>query len=796
MEKNQSTIFHSLKCSHCSSPIPGEGIKGFKDESFCCEGCKTVFQILNSEGREFYYKIKGKKEISPVVLENSFVGFTEIDYEDFIHKNQNIFEIKLQVTNIHCSACVWLIESILKEKIGVEDVRLQSSTGILYIKYDINIITLSEIHSILDRLGYKIKVFDPKQLSGEEYIKSILYRIGLAVFSWMNLMAVSVALYTGYFQGISWELKNLFHWLSWAFATPVYLYSMKPYWNGFFNTLRTKKMTIDFLVIFGISMAYFYSIYILFNHSGEVYFDSVVTISLFLLFGKYIEAKVKMDANLKLTQLIKESPETSVLIQDNKEIKIKSKEIKINDKIKIFPGETIPADGLLLSNSAYVSESFLTGEASPIWKKENQSISAGSVCLGNPILIRVTSAYRDSTIQLLSQILEMSLSEKPVWQQKIDKVAKRLVKLILILAGFCFVYYGFRGDWDSAILNSISILIVACPCALGLAVPLGIVLSTIKLSDHGIILKKPDLIEQIPNIKTIVWDKTGTLTEGNPKLINPESLFHIPTNLKNLIYSLSNSSTHPYSKKLTELLESNQKNLNKDSLFEIEEVPGFGVKGKDHTGQFWYLGSPKFLNTYQKTKKSSVYFGNRNDILYQWEWEDQLRKDAKLTISKLKKLGIQNQISSGDQEEIVREIGKELGMDSVNFLETPESKKHKIIQLSNGKQGIAMIGDGWNDSLAVAIAGVGIAMGHSIKSTLKSADVVLVRDNILNLADLWNISLSAKKIIQQNILISFTYNSIMIPLAFLGLMQPVWCALFMTMSSLSVILNSLRIYKT
>lgn len=798
------------ECDHCGNPIQLVRIESkFESDTkvFCCEGCETVYSIIHSLGGSYYYQLKGNTKLSPVEMEENDTEIeNELVYQKFVRVSGEFSEVSVQITNIHCSACVWINEKVLNEEEGILSAQINFASGRARIRFDQSKIKISKILSLIRAIGYKPVLFSPTEgnLEKSKQLKTLLLRIGVAGFCFGNIMILSVALYSGYFTGIDLNLKRMFHYASWVFATPAYLYSGFPFLSGFLTSIRRRTLSMDFLLFLGISMAYFYSVYVTLTDRGEVYFDSVAMIYFFILIGKYFEEKARVFASDKLESILCKLPETSVRISENGDTTIPSTEIKLGDHIKVAPGKRIPVDAILLSDVTYVDESFLTGESVPIRKQKGDSILAGSLSIDNPALILANSDYHASTLSSLKLRLEEALHLKPKIQIVTERIASYFISVVFLLAFVCFGVWMLvtAGDLEQSLVTTISVLIVACPCALGISVPTALVTNHILNAEKGVLLKNPSVVETLAKANSIFLDKTGTLTEGKflVRLVTVAEEF-LP-----FVYRIEKEINHPLAKSLVKYLSpfrSVKETANEMELLELQNVPGQGVKGKIQ----WFNNAHSVLignatlfknenittDSFPEMEGSLIQVAINGKFVGTFLLADEVRPDAGSFVTLLKQMIPKISILSGDRFSAVKNIAHSLGIQQFYSDLSPEEKANIVQDSQNKGNVVIMVGDGINDSLSLASANVSISHTEAEDMSLEKSDIVLTSGNLNGIV---HSLLSAKKtreVILQNIIISFCYNSIMLPLAMFGLMLPVICAVFMACSSLTVLLNSLSI---
>jgi Cu+-exporting ATPase len=808
---NETAAVTATECDHCGNAFRYVKIKARiegEEKYFCCEGCETVYSLIRSLDFEQYYSLKGSQKLEPVSL-GSHESNEDLDndavYARYVRKANGLSEVLVQITNIHCSACVWLNERVLNELEGISLAQINFASGRAKIIFNSEILKLSDILRAIRQIGYKPQLYSPGQ-STKNYKKnltSLFMRIGVAGFAFGNMMVLSVALYSGYFTGIDMELKRLFHFASWFFATPAYLYSGYPFMKGFFSSLKRKTLTMDFLLFFGISLAYFYSVYVTLTDRGEVYFDSVAMIYFFILIGKYFEEKSRLHASEKLEAILCRLPEHSVKIINGVETQVLSETLKLGDRVHVLPGMRIPVDGIIESDTLQIDESFLTGESRPIEKKRGDVILAGSLALDSHVTFIATTDYHASTLSSLKLRMEEALLTKPKIQLLTEKIASYFITSVFgisILTLFSWLYVT-QGDLERSLIYTISVLIVACPCALGISVPTALVMNHILNAEKGVLLKNPSVVEPLSKIDHIFLDKTGTLTQGKFLVRNNSlDIQYLP-----IVYALESQVNHPLAKSILLSLESDPRIRMESKDIKIESftaLPGKGLKAEilwEGARQSVFIGNHSLLKEQKISVPiiseggSIVLFAMGNTFKGYFLLADQIRPEAKDFISALKSVIPQITILSGDSEYPVKETADSLGILSYFSNLKPEDKEGQIhAEQSLGKI-VGMVGDGINDSISLASADVSISHTDAEDLSLEKADVVLTSGNLNGILFALNSAKKTREVIFQNIIISLCYNSIMLPLAVFGLMLPVICSIFMAASSLTVLLNSLSL---
>ncbi|WP_411824891.1 heavy metal translocating P-type ATPase [Leptospira sp. 'Mane'] len=774
---------------------------------YCCNGCATVSTLLLENGLDQFYKIRGTQVLEPKYIDDQGTSYdSKLDnpsvYSEYVEKVSDTQSyVFITIGGIHCSACVWLIETAMSRIQGISEAKINFGTGRLKLSFDPNLISLGKIFRLLRELGYKPNLYSSLKAESkvEKPFKELAFRMIAAGFCWGNIMLFSASLYVGYFEGMDINIKNLFHYVSWILATPVYFYSGYPFWKGAYESWKRHILSMDTLLFLGVSLAYFYSIYVTITNQGEVYFDSVCTIYFFILLGKYLEAMIRFQAGSKIGELLSSLPEEYDVKKNGFWEKIPTSSITKNDMIRLLYGSRAPVDGNLESNDSFFDESFLTGESTPIRKQKGDEVKAGSICLSTNIIIVSRGTAKESSLAQIGRLLEDSLLTKPKIQRVTDRLASIFIKIVIAVAIGTFSYWWYFVSLETAILNTISVLIVACPCALGLSVPAALVVGYWMQSKEGVLVKNPETAEILAKADRIFFDKTGTLTTGKLEL-KGEKIFNNAKNLglyRNIAVNLEVHSSHPIANAFVKNFSSEHKSDHPNqfqSPFEwtsMEEFPGQGIEAKDMKNHVYRIGSRKFALLSEMENDGWIYLSKNGFPLAAWEFGDKARKEAKESIRLIKKLIPNLEILSGDVSEKVKALAEELEISDYSCNLSPAEKRDRIMEAQSKGETVIMLGDGINDAACIAQSDLGISMGMGSDLSLDRSDLVLVQNRLDSLPKSILISKKTRIIILQNITLSLIYNSIMIPLAATGFMLPVICAGFMTLSSLTVVLNSI-----
>ena len=786
------------KCTHCHLEFDDSVMIKEDDKYFCCSGCQGVYHLLSDEGLESFYDKAGSTTLSPPThqLDDSSVFDSDSFRDKYIKIDDDGFnQVSLIIEGIHCSACVWLNEKALHKMEGVIEANINFTNNKATIIWAGNVVKLSQIIEMIRSIGYNAFAYDAS--SQENYAnkerKSYYLKMAVAIFASMNIMWIAVAQYAGYFTGITQEVKTILNIAEGILATPVLFYSGWVFFRGAYYGLKTKTVNMDLLVATGATLTYIYSLYITIAQEGEAYFDSVSMIITFVLIGKFLEVLSKKNVADALDIIGKNIATEVKVYKNNSIILTKLDDITVGDIIIVASGERVLLDGEIIKGNGSFDESSLTGESEPINKLIGDSVISGTVSIDADIHFRTTKDFEHSTLSNLVTLLESAINKKPKIQQMANRLSEHFSSVILLLSFITFiVWWMWPHSFEVSFMVGISVIIIACPCALALATPVATLVGLTLGAKRGILFKEAAQLETMAKVDTLVLDKTGTLTVGRPEVVNE----HIVEDFnKELLYSLVSLSNHPISKGIKSYIDIEDDIVN--SFDSYIQVPGFGIEAKKDDISI-LGGNHKLLEKNDiEYKVDSIntlfYFVVNRKIVAIYELNDKVKENAKEIISNIKKKNIDVVILTGDNEKIAYRVADEVGIENVYSGQSPEDKSNYISILHNKGAKVVMVGDGINDILALARADISIVMGSGSDIAIDVGDVVLLDDSLKSLGDAFKISNTTFGLIKQNLGISLLYNAITIPLAMAGYVIPLVAAISMSVSSLLVVGNSMRI---
>lgn len=782
-----------MKCSHCRLDYDEKYMLQKGQFFFCCKGCETVFELLHSKGLQSFYERLGDKTLAPARLENELLNFT-----NFLRRTDEGFsEIYLFIEGIHCAACVWLNEKILIEEQGIIEVNVNLLTHKARIVFDEKVLSLERILDLIQSIGYKPCAYDPlKQEQKAVSTKREFYsKLVVAIACVMNVMWIAVAKYAGFFSFMDTQTKDILNFAEFILASPVLFYTGSSFYQGAFYSLKHKQISMDFLVIFGSTLAYIYSVWAMFSRAGEVYFDSVAMIICFVFVGKYLEVLVKKNATDTMDSL-NDFLKGEILVFNGKEFVPKDAyEVKIGDLIQLKAGNKILIDGVCVRGEASLDTSSLSGENEPVLIKADDEVSSACIVLDGSLEYKATKRYEDSKLSQIISLLELSQNNKPKIQSLVAQISLYFSRTVLSLALLCFCFWYFlqHSSAEFALINAISVLIIACPCALALATPISNLIALFQALKLKVLFKSSSKIEDLSKCNMAVFDKTGVLTDLRLQI--SRYTLNEKANLNELL-SFIKLSNHPVSVSISQFLQEKISTNKHLSFTEVKELRAKGISARLNDDKF-LGGNANFLQecgivVNESFEDTHFIFAKNGEILASFEFQSVLRSGASELVKYLQSLKMPIKILTGDNEKATLKIASKLGITDYQAQCHPEKKMHIVSNLSK-KHKVLMIGDGINDALALKNAAVAVSLKQGSDLAVENSDIILLKNDLSALKQAIQLSKKTFIIIKQNLAFSLCYNALTIPLAFLGVINPLIAAASMSLSSVVVILNALRI---
>lgn len=788
-------------CIHCNLPIPPEqrivDLAGHRELHFCCPGCRGAYAVITGAGLDAFYTKRSWD--APGTPEGAFATvYTDEYLENFIIANNDCREIAIIVAGIRCAACIWLIESILGRMAGVEEATINYGTHRGRIRFDPTRTSPAQIFQTVSRLGYVPKPFTrtAARTMQEQENKSLLIRFGTAAFLSFQLMMYSIALYGGYFKGMDLGTRQILQYFAALVATPVVFFSGAPFLKGAWRSLVNRTPNMDLLIALGVLTAYCYSLTALL-FGGEIYFETSAMIVTLLLLGRLLESGARKKAMAGVDRLLNLAPNTARLITGDGTTLVTSTQLKMGDIIEVRPGDRFPVDGTLLGAETEVDESVLTGEADPVLKKTGDPILSGAINISTAVRLQVEQSASLSFMARIGHMVEEAQNRRAPVQGLADRVAGLFVpSVILIALGTGMYWYFHAAGPASALMYSVSVLVVACPCALGLATPTAILVATGVAAAGGILFRGGDTLEATSRLSLAAFDKTGTLTDSIPQVVAVEPIETDRATLLNLAARAETGSNHPLAHGIIKMAETEGINVRGQGG---TIVAGRGVRVETEQGVL-LAGSRNFMedNTIALPAETGralteVHVALNEEYQGCLYLDSRTRDDAAGAIAAMSKLGLKTVLLTGDHLEAAKNIASRVGISKVHAGMSPADKEEWVREARRHGETVLMVGDGVNDAPALSEADVGCAMSGGTDLALETSDLVLIRNSLEQLPAALELAKRTMRIIRQNLFWAFTYNLVAIPLAATGRLAPVYAAAAMATSSICVVANSLRL---
>jgi Cu2+-exporting ATPase len=740
----------------------------------------------------------------------------------------------LLLDDITCAACVWLIEQHLDSVSGVISVKISADTHQCAVRWNRQQVSLSQVMLSLDDIGYRPHPFtqDKNEEQQQRYQRMALMRLGVAAFGMMQVGMVAIGLHAGAIQGIDDEWLSLLRWVSLLVATPVVVFSAQPFWSAAWKNLLRGQLTMEVPVSIAIVLAYLASVWATVTGTGEVYFDSVSMFTFFLLWGRYLEMRTRYKnrrqtrVTTRLLPLIARrvvsdaSDKTTATIEE-----VVLADLQLGDYVQIISGDSIPCDGEVVEGNSSVNESLITGEADPVSKQVGDYVIAGTVNMDGVLLIRTIATQQQTRLSTIERLTTFAEQDKPKVQELANTVSRYFVGAVLIVSVAVYTFWHFYQP-ELAFWITLSVLVVTCPCALSLATPTVLTATISTMRTHGLLVIKGHVIETLTHVSHAVFDKTGTLTYGKPcvaevRVIDPNVANPLTkAQVLAIAAALESGSSHPIAHAFTGDVSAASYSVKDQTLHTGAGVEGSVAINGDVNGQVqrYFLGKPNFLHDELALPSSGQWLllsrvlsgqplselsddevledGVLHNGAYPIAWirlSDELRVTAQQAISDFQQKGITVEMLSGDNISVVSDMAAQLGVSSFYAGVIPEEKLAYIRQQQARQHTVLMVGDGINDVPVLAGADVSIAMGSASDFARTHADAILLNNDLTVLAKAVGIAHRCKRIMWQNITWALTYNMIALPLAAAGFIPPYLAAIGMSLSSLIVVVNALRV---
>lgn len=803
----QPVVRSRVTCAHCGLPVPAHLIREGEGNQFCCGGCAQVWDILHAAGMEGFYRVRemeGAAGVPAAVNGRAFEDFDDpIFQERYVRPNSGgACETELYLEGVHCAACAWLVERLPQTHPGLVGVRLDLGRSRAHVQWDPAVTRLSAVARRLDRIGYTPHPYREADLAGARRAedRSFLLRVGVAAAGSMNIMFLQIPLYAASWNWMDPGHERLLQWASLALATPVVAWAGFPFVRTAWQGLTQRVLHIDLPIAIAIWAAFLASAWHTIRGAGEIWFDSVTMLVALLLAGRWVQQRAqrraletaeRLHGGTLLDHAWRLSPDGSA-----QEVPLEA--LRPGERIRVRSGEVIPVDGVVLAGTSAVDQAALTGESVPQPVGPGEAVSAHTVNLGAAIEVEVRATGLDTRVGGLLALVDEARRRAAPLVSLTDRIGRVFVAVVLVLAAASGVWWWSTGQ---SLEHVVALLVVSCPCALGLATPLAMTTALTQAARRGIYVKGADVVQVLARVREVVFDKTGTLTEGRVRLVRWEG----EEDVLALAVALARQSTHPIARALAEGRPGAGATATR-----CREVAGRGMEGYVD-GRSVALGNLAWMadlgipvDATRQARVEDTARDAHSPILVAVDgrpvalgaFGDPLRPEAEAVLGHLQRAGWRVRILSGDHPQVVAAVCVRLGLSpdaGVGGL-SPEDKHRRVEEAVAGARarGVAvlMVGDGVNDAAALAVADVGVSMAGGSGASVQAADVVLTRPGLQALVDLERGSHRVITTIWRNLAFSLFYNVIGVCLALLGLVGPLLAAVLMPLSSLTVISSS------
>lgn len=708
------------------------------------------------------------------------------------HASARSESVSLVVENMTCGSCMGSVERCLKALPGVSDARVNLSARRASVAFDPAAVSVQGLIDALDRTGFRAAEAVEAASDGDAArADDLLRRLGVAGFAAANVMLLSVSVWAGHASDMDASAAALFHWLSALIALPAIAYAAQPFFRSAVSALGARRLNMDVPISLGISLAAAMSLYQTIRGTSHVYFDAAIMLTFFLLIGRYLDQRVRVKARGAAENLLGlKGLSALVLNEDGSTRRVGARALMPGMNVQVAAGERIPVDGRIVSGASDVDASLITGETLPQAVAAGEAVHAGTVNLSGPVVVEATATDQNTLLAEIARLMESAEQGRGQYVRLADRAARQYAPAVHVLGAATFLGWMMLGSgWELALTHAIAVLIITCPCALALAVPAVQVTATSRLFGQGVIVKAPDGLERLAEVDTVVFDKTGTLTLGSPTLANAHAISDATLQAA---ASLAVASRHPYSKAVVRAAE--QRGLSIMQAEDVVEVPGSGLAapaehGARRLGSWAWVGGETAWNE----SPGSLWYAEPGMPPVAFHFDDALRADAADVTAALARAGYEIYLVSGDRKEAVARVARDAGIEIWQGAVRPDGKIATLAALASTGRKVLMVGDGLNDAPALAAAHASLSPSTAVDITQTAADAVFQGDRLYPVVEVLKVARASQRMSIENFAIALAYNAVSVPMAMMGHVTPLIAALAMSLSSLAVTLNALRL---
>lgn len=779
-------------CYHCGDALAGTPVQARLAErlaDFCCQGCAAAATWIAQANLGDYYQLRSQpgNRIDADALDFSAFDRDELMADQLRTVAEGV-EVTVLTQNMHCAACAWLIDKALCQMPGVAEVSANALTGRIRLRFDPHQVKLSRLLEKLARIGYRCSLSsgEAAERARREARNRWLWRLGLAGLGAMQAMMFSEALYLDFAQEMSIPTRDFFRWLTFLVSTPVVFVSGWPFLAGMWREVQQCTLGMDTLIGGSTLLAYGASVQQTVVGGPHVWFDAAVMFVFLLLLARGLESRARSIARAQLDAYARALPALARRERSDGSIEqVPLTALQLGDVVQVSVGDALPADGVLLSAGAELDEALLTGEAKPLCKAVGDTVYAGAIVYGCAARLRLTAVGAQLRVSQLARLVESTQADRPQTQQLGARWASRFVAVQLVLAAVAYFWWA-QVDPDRAFAIALSLLVISCPCALTLAIPATLTCAYSALARIGVLTIRPDALMRLTQIDQVAFDKTGTLSDGAPKIVQVATLGGLSAqHVSAIAAALQQGSLHPLALAFRSACPA------PPAAQAVAVRPGVGLSGTVD-GRLWHLGTAEFAAG--RADDGRIWLGDGAQAVAAFSVREQPRPDAASAIARLHARGLGTQLLSGDGLSAVKDMADAVGISRASARLKPEDKLQRVRALQAQGHRVLMVGDGINDGPVLAGADVSVALG-GVALAQQAADLVLIGGRLQRIADAIDIAWRARKLMRQNVGFALGYNLIAIPLALAGLVTPAVAAAAMALSSLAVTLNALRLHR-